>query len=147
MGGGGVDGAIHRAAGPSLKEACRVIVERQGRLPPGQAVITSAGNLPARYVIHTVGPIYSGRGEDPKTLASCYRTSLALAEEKGLASVAFPSISTGAYRYPLDEAAEVALGAVADFLRNQACTVKLVRFVLFGDRAYRAYEEAAQSLS
>ncbi len=147
MGGGGVDGAIHKAAGPGLKEECKRIVASQGRLPPGQAVITSAGRMKAKHVIHTVGPIYSGAPKDPYILADCYKNSLALAEKQSLQSVAFPSISTGAYRYPLNEAAPVALSAVADFLRQNATTLRLVRFVLYSEQAYAAYEQAAKALS
>lgn len=141
MGGGGVDGAIHRAGGPRILAACRLIRERRGPLPAGQAVLTTGGELPARYVIHTVGPIWHGgtHGE-AETLASCYRTSLALAHEHGLTSVAFPSISTGVYGYPVEQAARVAVQAVREALQERT-TVTLVRFVLFsaGDLAqYRA---------
>lgn len=150
MGGGGVDGAIHRAGGPQILEECKQIVARIGRLDPGKAVITTGGNLKARYVIHTVGPIWRGgsRGE-PETLASAYRESLKLAAEKGLTSVAFPSISTGAYGYPLQEAAEVALKAVIDFLNSQAEGLSLERvgFVLFDQRTYQVYEETLRRLA
>ena len=145
-GGGGVDGAIHRAAGRLLDEECRAIIARQGRLPAGQAVITSGGNLPARHVIHTVGPIYSGNPKDPVVLADCYRNSLMVAEQENLRSVAFPSISTGAYRYPLELASVVALRAVSGFLENQARSLRIVRFVLFSKAAYDAYEQAAADL-
>ncbi|MBW2278337.1 MAG: macro domain-containing protein, partial [Deltaproteobacteria bacterium] len=102
MGGGGVDGAIHRVGGPAILEACKQIRAEHGRLPAGRAVITTGGNLPARFVIHTVGPIWSGGEKDePRTLASCYRESLDLAAVNGLRSIAFPSISTGAYGYPV----------------------------------------------
>jgi len=145
-GGGGVDGAIHRAGGPAILEECREIVKRQGRLPPGRACVTTAGRLKAKYVIHTVGPIYSGSPDDPLTLASCYTESLRLADEKGLRSVSFPAISTGAYGYPMDEAALVALRAVADYARGRT-GIRLVRFVLFGDRAFEAFRSAADSIS
>ena len=141
MGGGGVDGAIHRAGGPAILEECKKIVAKQGRLPTGQAVITTGGNLPAKYVIHTVGPIYSQR-TDHRTqsteLRSCYIESLKLAAAKKLKSIAFPSISTGAYRYPLSEAAPIAVQAVKDFLKKET-SIKEVYFVLFNDETYRAY--------
>lgn len=150
MGGGGVDGAIHRAGGPKILEECKQIVARIGRLEPGKAVITSGGNLKAGYVIHTVGPIWHGgsRGE-PETLASAYRESLKLAAERDLKSVAFPSISTGAYGYPLEEAAEVALKAVMDFLNSQGEGLSLERvgFVLFDQRTYQVYEQTLRRLA
>jgi len=153
MGGGGVDGAIHRAGGPAVDAECKEIVRRQGRLPAGKAVITGAGNMPARHVIHTVGPVYPGKGRDDArsvssaaaTLASCFTESLALADANGLASLAFPAISTGAYGYPLDEAARVSLEAVAGYLRGET-GVELVRFVLFGERALDAFARAADAL-
>ncbi|MHC4249988.1 MAG: O-acetyl-ADP-ribose deacetylase [Planctomycetota bacterium] len=145
MGGGGVDGAIHRAGGPEILAECKIIVERQGRLPPGRAVITTAGNMPARHVIHTVGPIYSGSPMDPKTLASCYTESMKLADSSGLASVAFPAISCGVYGYPLDEAAEVSVKAVADYAREGETSVRLVKFVMFDARAEEAFTRAAES--
>ncbi len=144
MGGGGVDGAIHRAGGPQILEECKAIVARQGRLPPGQAVITTGGRLKARYVIHTVGPIWRGgtSGEE-QVLASAYRSALALAVERGLASVAFPSISTGAYGYPIEKAAPVALEAVRGFIRERArrggLSLQEVRFVLFSPRDFEVY--------
>ena len=143
MGGGGVDGAIHRAGGPAILEECKGIVARQGRLPAGRAVITSGGSLKARYVIHTVGPVWRGgeKGE-PELLASAYRESLKLASEKGLASVSFPSISTGAYGYPVASAAVVALGTVASFLREEDTPLREVVFVLFDSRTYEAYSTA-----
>lgn len=143
MGGGGVDGAIHRAGGPAILADCREIVKRQGRLPAGKAVITIAGDMPSRHVIHTVGPVYSGKPSDPVTLASCFTESLKLADEHKLRSVAFPAISCGVYGYPLDEAAKVALGAVADYARGKT-GVELVRFVLFGERACNAFANAAE---
>jgi O-acetyl-ADP-ribose deacetylase (regulator of RNase III) len=144
MGGGGVDGAIHRAGGPAILEECKAIRRQRGPLPPGQAAATTGGNLPARYVIHTVGPIWQGGAHhEPETLASAYRESLKLADELKLASVAFPSISTGAYGYPVDEAAEVALRAVAEALKN-ARHVREARFVLFDQRTFEHYEQAAK---
>jgi O-acetyl-ADP-ribose deacetylase (regulator of RNase III) len=146
MGGGGVDGAIHRAGGPTILEECRRIVARQGTLSPGEAVITSAGRLPSRHVIHTVGPVWGGgRQGEAETLARCYRNSLRLAREHGLLSVAFPSISTGAYGYPVAEAARVAVRAVQDDVTS-ARGLALVRWVLFTEADRRVYEEAfAQS--
>ena len=142
LGGGGVDGAIHRAGGPKILEECRQI----GGCPTGEARLTTGGNLKARYVIHTVGPVYQGGGRrEPELLASCYRESLKLASSKGLTSVAFPSISTGAYGYPLSEAARVALKTVMDYL-SQHQEIKLARFVLFGRAAFDAYVKAVWEL-
>ena len=137
-GGGGVDGAIHRAGGTRIMAECR----RLGGCPPGKAVITGAGALGARYVIHAVGPVYRGgrRGESA-ILASAYRESLKLAAEHGIRSLSFPSISTGAYGYPVREAAEVALRTVMDFMEGEP-GIELVRFVLFSDDDLRAYESA-----
>lgn len=138
LGGGGVDGAIHRAGGPRILEECRQI----GGCPTGEARITTGGQLRARWVIHTVGPVYrDGRRGEPELLAAAYRSSLALAVECGIRSLAFPSISTGAYGYPLDEAAGIALGTVAEFLRSHS-EIALVRFVLFTPAALAAYEAA-----
>src|ERR687892_1828358 len=116
LGGGGVDGAIHRRGGPAILEECRRIrAERYpDGLPTGQAVATTGGNLPARWVIHTVGPVYAQHDDPSDLLASCHRESLRVADELGAGTVAFPAISTGVYRYPVEEAAEVAVGAVAD---------------------------------
>ena len=142
MGGGGVDGAIHQAGGPAILEECKQIVARQGRLPTGQAVITTGGNLKARYVIHTVGPIWHGGGRnEADLLASAYRESLKLASERGLSSISFPSISTGAYGYPVADATRVAIKTVASFLREET-TLKEVVFVLFDARTYEAYSSA-----
>jgi O-acetyl-ADP-ribose deacetylase (regulator of RNase III) len=142
LGGGGVDGAIHRAGGPQILEECRKI----GGCPPGEARITSGGRLKARYVIHTVGPIYYGgqRGE-AQTLANAYRSSLALASQRGIKSLAFPSISTGAYGYPIGQASPIALRTTMDFLQAHP-EVELVRFVLFGQSAYDAYRKALEGL-
>jgi len=145
MGGGGVDGAIHRKGGLKIVEECRVIraTEWPDGLPTGKAVITSGGNLKARYVIHTVGPVWRGGGRgEPELLAEAYRNSLALAASRGLKTVAFPSISTGAYGYPVEEASRVALKAVRDFLERWE-GLEEVMFVLFTDRDLRAYENAA----
>jgi O-acetyl-ADP-ribose deacetylase (regulator of RNase III) len=142
-GGGGVDGAIHRAGGPEIMEECR----RIGRCPTGSAVITTGGRLPARHVIHTVGPVWSGgiRGE-PNLLASAYRSSLQLAEENRVKSVAFPSISTGVYGYPIDQAARIALRTVSDYLKGKT-SLELVRFVLFGQSALNIYVRALEELA
>ena len=147
MGGGGVDGAIHRAGGPAILEECKQIVARQGRLPAGKAVITTAGNLKAGHVIHTVGPIWHGGGRgEAELLASAYRESLKLAAENQLASIAFPSISTGAYGYPLDRAARVAIGTVAAFLRQGVTSLREVVFVLFDSQTLRAYTSALKEI-
>jgi len=133
LGGGGVDGAIHRAGGPSILEECREIRRTQhpGGLPTGEAVITTAGRMPARYVIHTAGPVYGREGgREAELLAAAYRNSLALAAAHALASVAFPSISTGAYSYPREEAAAVASRSIAEFLDGDE-TIREVRLVFF----------------
>jgi len=148
MGGGGVDGAIHRAGGPTILEQCKQIVAKQGRLLPGKAVITTGGNLPAKYVIHTVGPIWNGgTNNEAQILASCYRESLNIAKAKKLASILFPSISTGAYRYPLKEAAKVAVEAVTWFLKEEVVSLKEVRFVLFDSRTYEVYQKALRDIT
>lgn len=147
MGGGGVDGAIHRAGGPAILEECRNIVAEQGRLPAGQAVATTAGRMKAGHVIHTVGPVWNGgNNNEPETLASCYRESLKLADKLHLHSVAFPSISTGIYGYPIDLAAEIALRTAAQTL-GQMKYVREVRFVLFGSDAMRVFAESLKRLS
>ncbi|MGB9237096.1 MAG: O-acetyl-ADP-ribose deacetylase [Terriglobales bacterium] len=147
LGGGGVDGAIHRSGGPSILEECKRIVAKIGRLPAGKAVFTTAGRLPAKYVIHTVGPIYGGgKNKEAETLASCYRESLRLADEHAIASVAFPSVSTGAYGYPVHEAAEIAIRAVTECLLGTT-GVNLVRFVLFSASDCQTYVHAAEKIS
>jgi O-acetyl-ADP-ribose deacetylase (regulator of RNase III) len=146
MGGGGVDGAIHRAGGPAILEECQKIVARQGRLPTGKAVITTGGNLKARYVIHTVGPIWhGGSGNEAELLRSAYYECLKLATERNLTSISFPSISTGAYGYPVDEAAKIAVSTVVPFLKEQATSLKDVVFVLFDSRTYQSYRSALQA--
>lgn len=146
MGGGGVDGAIHRAGGPEILLECKKIRQTRGQCAPGDAVITRAGKLQARYVIHTVGPIWHGGGSrEAETLASAYRRCLDLAVEACLHTIAFPSISTGAYGYPVEKAAEVALSAVADFcFSNQ--TLKEIRFVLFDPSTLKAYKTALAAM-
>jgi O-acetyl-ADP-ribose deacetylase len=140
MGGGGVDGAIHRAGGPVILEECRKIITRIGRLDTGKAVITTGGNLKAKYVIHTVGPIWRGGNmKEADLLASAYTESLKLAAAYKLKSMAFPSISTGAYGYPLPEAASVALQVVARYLRSNNTTLETVNFVLYDSTAYEIY--------
>jgi O-acetyl-ADP-ribose deacetylase (regulator of RNase III) len=147
LGGGGVDGAIHRAGGPAILAECKAIRANQGECPPGEAVVTTGGRLPARYVIHTVGPVWRGGDRrEPEILASCYRISLRLAVENGVRSIAFPSISTGAYGYPVEKAAPVALSTVAAFLRMEKLAPGLVRFVLFDAGTLRAYHEALEVL-
>ena len=143
-GGGGVDGAIHRAGGPKIMEECR----RIGGCPTGEARITSGGELAVRYVIHAVGPVYrDGVSGEKRLLANAYLSSLRLAVEHDLHSIAFPSLSTGAYRYPLRDAADVALRTVAGFLQDEGHGLELVRFVLFDERTLREYEAALDRLS
>lgn len=147
LGGGGVDGAIHRAGGPAILEDCHRIVAQIGSLPAGQAVATTGGKLKARYVIHTVGPVWQGGYRDePEILASCYRESLSRADELHLRSVAFPAISTGAYGYPLEEAAEIAVTTVNEVLLTSAY-VREVRFVLFSPEAFEVYRKPLNRLS
>lgn len=142
LGGGGVDGAIHRAGGPRILEECRKL----GGCETGDAKITTGGNLPARYVIHTVGPVWSGgnRGE-PEKLASAYRRSLEVASENKCKTVSFPSISTGAYRFPIEKASKIALKTVVDYL-NSHSDIEQVNFVLFSDRDLETYKESAREL-
>jgi len=147
MGGGGVDGAIHRAGGPAILEGCKQIVSRQGRLPTGKAVMTTGGNLKASYVIHTVGPIWHGGNKgETELLASAYHESLKLAAENHLASISFPSISTGAYGYPVDKASRVAIRAVNAFLRQSVTSLREVVFVLFDSQTFRAYSLALREI-
>jgi O-acetyl-ADP-ribose deacetylase (regulator of RNase III) len=147
MGGGGVDGAIHRAGGPRILEECTEIRARQGELPAGKAVITSGGDLPAKWVIHTVGPVWRGgeRGE-PELLRSCYCECVSLARERELKSLAFPSVSTGVYGYPVDLAAIEALGAVVEELRVDPGTLRLVRWVLFDGVTMAAYVDVLNDM-
>ena len=141
-GGGGVDGAIHRSGGPAIMDECRKI----GSCPIGGAVITAGGKLKAKYVIHAVGPVYKdGRHGEKGVLALAYRASLKLALDKGVKSIAFPSISTGAYGYPVEEAAVVALGTTVDFLKTHK-GMELVRFVLFSDRDLGIYRNVLREI-
>lgn len=143
MGGGGVDGAIHRAGGPAILEECKQVVSRQGRLPTGKAVITTGGNLKAKFVIHTVGPVWHGGSKgEPELLASAYRESLKVATENNLSSISFPSISTGAYGYPVAEAAKVAMNTVVSFLKEGVTSIKEIVFVLFDSTTFQAYLSA-----
>ena len=140
MGGGGVDGAIHRRGGPAILEECERIrqTELPAGLPTGRAVATTAGNLPARWVIHTVGPVYARSDDPPGELASCHTESLRVADQLGARIVAFPAISTGVYGYPLEEAAAVSIRAV----RDAETAVDEVRFVLFDEGSHAAFERA-----
>ncbi len=141
--GGGVDGAINRAGGPKIQEEARKI----GHCPTGQAVITTGGNLKAKFVIHTVGPIYrDGRHGEPELLASAYRECLKAASARGIKSLAFPSLSTGVYGYPVADAARVALTTVKDYLTEHP-EIQLVRFVLFGQPTFNAFTEALRELN
>lgn len=141
-GGGGVDGAIHRAGGPAIMEECRKI----GRCPTGDAVVTTAGEIPAAYVIHTVGPVWRGGAKNEKELLrSAYENSLARAEEKGLKSIAFPSVSTGVYGYPIEKAGEVAVETVLDHLEGGSSLEKVI-FVLFGASDHEVYDKTVRKL-
>ncbi len=142
LGGGGVDGAIHRAAGPELLAECRTI----GGCPAGEARITKGYDLPAKYVIHTVGPVYSGRPRDSQLLSSCYRHSLQLAADHKAASVAFPAVSCGVYGYPIEKACRIAVATVAEFL-NKNQSVRRVVFVLFSSGDYRVYKEYLEKIA
>jgi O-acetyl-ADP-ribose deacetylase len=147
LGGGGVDGAIHRAGGPAILEQCREIVSKIGRLAAGNAVITTGGKLAAKYVIHTVGPIFrDGNHRENEILTSCHIESIRLADEHGLASIAFPAISTGAFGYPVNEAAPIAISSSAQAL-GWAKHVGFCRFVLFDAATVRAFESAAGKLA
>ncbi len=140
-GGGGVDGAIHRAGGPSIMEECRKI----GGCPTGEAVVTPAGRLPAKYVFHAVGPIYSGSLDDQRLLASAYQSCLNLAEQHQVKSIAFPSLSTGIYGYPLELAAPIALHTIIEHIKKPTC-LQQVLMVLFGESAYKVHEQALDKL-
>jgi O-acetyl-ADP-ribose deacetylase (regulator of RNase III) len=145
LGGGGVDGAIHRAGGPAILEDCRKIVARQGGCKTGEAVITGAGNLPAKFVIHTVGPVWNGgrNGEEAK-LKSCYTNSLRLAEENGCTTIAFPNISTGIYGFPKEPAAQIAVSTVEELAERHH--IEKVKFVCFDDENYGIYTKLLAEL-
>ena len=147
LGGGGVDGAIHRAGGPAILEECMKIREKQGGCPVGEAVITSAGNLPCKYVIHTVGPVWQGGHEqEAPLLANCYRYSLLMAIQHGIKTIAFPNISTGVYRFPKQQAAEIAIAEVKKFLsRNNS--IEQVIFICFDDENFRIYDRLLNTAS
>ncbi len=141
LGGGGVDGAIHRAGGPQILEECKAIRARQGGCPPGQAVITSGGRLRARSVIHTVGPVwYGGSHGEEETLVHAYENSLKLALEHGIKTIAFPSISTGAYGFPIEQASRIAFQTVTTFVTGHPGTLEEVRFVVYDEKDRREYE-------
>lgn len=143
LGGGGIDGAIHRAAGPQLLEECRTL---QG-CSTGEAKLTKAYRLPCSYVIHTVGPVWRGGANgEPEKLASCYYNSLKVAMEHGIRTVAFPSISTGVYRYPVEKAAKEAVGAVCSFMEQFPDAIDLVEWVLFDDKTLKAYENEVKNV-
>jgi len=147
MGGGGVDGAIHRAGGPAILEECRKIVARQGGCKTGDAVITTAGNLPAKFVIHTVGPVWNGGNRNERELlANCYRNSLQLAVDNNCKTIAFPNISTGVYRFPKAEAAKIAAQTVNEFL-HKTTEIDNVIFVCFDDENFRLVEDELKKLS
>jgi O-acetyl-ADP-ribose deacetylase len=142
-GGGGVDGAIHRAGGPEIMQDLDRIRQQIGRLPAGDAVATTAGKLPAQYVFHTVGPVYrDGKHDEPSLLASCYQTCLRLADERGIATIAFPAISTGIFGYPLDAAAGIAVREVVNHLEKPATTLQRAIFVVFDRSALNVYAAA-----
>ncbi|HEU5166308.1 MAG TPA: O-acetyl-ADP-ribose deacetylase [Chitinophagaceae bacterium] len=144
MGGGGVDGAIHRAGGPAILEECRKIIAKQGSCKTGEAVITTAGNLPAKFVIHTVGPVWKdGKKNEAASLAACYQNSLKLAVKHKLSSIAFPNISTGIYGYPKKEAGKIAIDIVTEFL-DQSDLITKVYFVCFDEENYQLYDSLIQ---
>lgn len=142
LGGGGVDGAIHRAAGPQLLEECRTI----GGCPTGEARITGGYNLPARHVIHTVGPVYSGKPQDSRLLTSCYFNSLTLAVENNLATIAFPAISCGVYGYPIEDACKIAVDTGCDFLKANPSVQKII-YILFSEKDCAVYQAYLKSIS
>jgi len=145
MGGGGVDGAIHRAGGPAILEECRKIIARQGSCQPGEAVITTGGKLPARFVIHTEGPVWNnGKYNEAQTLANCYNNCLSLATNHSIATIAFPNISTGIYGYPKEEAARTAINTVTRFLSDNE-SLSQVSFVCFDEENYVIYQKILDS--
>jgi O-acetyl-ADP-ribose deacetylase (regulator of RNase III) len=146
-GGGGVDGAIHRAGGPGIMRELDEIRRQTGRCPTGSAVVTSAGNLPARYVFHAVGPVYrGGRHGEAELLASCYRKCLALAEEREVRTISFPAISTGVYGYPMEEAAEISIAEVRAHFEKPGTRVEQAIFVVFGKAAYETWRRVLDRL-
>ncbi|MDQ2843429.1 MAG: O-acetyl-ADP-ribose deacetylase [Acidobacteriota bacterium] len=146
-GGGGVDGAIHRAGGPEIMRELDAIREKQGGCPTGSAVVTSGGLLPAKYIFHAVGPRYrDGTHDESKLLISCYSTCLKLASERDVKTMSFPSISTGIYGYPIDEAAEIAVRTVADWLRENRGPLHTVKLIQFSERDHQVYRRHAQDL-
>ncbi len=147
IGGGGVDGAIRNAGGDAVTQACDAIRAQQGGCPTGKAAMTTGGNLPAQYIIHTVGPVWNGGDAgEPDLLASCYKESMALAAKNGLQSIAFPSISTGVYGYPTEKAAIIALKTIWDLAENADRMPTLVKFVLFDDATFGCYTDALSAL-
>ncbi len=141
LGGGGVDGAIHRAGGPKILEECKNIRAKQGKCPTGEAVITTGGNMATRYVIHTPGPVWhGGNRNEEQLLRNSYYNCLNLAKENGIKSISFPSISTGVYRFPIEKAARIALTTVKEFIQEHK--LEEVRFVLFSEKDLKVYEEA-----
>jgi len=146
LGGGGVDGAVHRAGGPKILVECKKIRSKQKGCPTGKAVITTGGNMATKYVIHTVGPVWSGgaRNED-QLLRNAYHNSLNLAKKNGIKSISFPSISTGVYRFPIDKAAKIALATVKEFI--QEYNFAEIRFVLFSEKDLKVYEEALNEIA
>lgn len=142
LGGGGVDGAIHRAGGPQILAECMAIRQKQGGCKTGEAVYTTAGNLPARYVIHTVGPVWNdGNKNEAALLANCYRNSLIIANELKLQSIAFPNISTGIYHFPKEAAATIAVATVKDFIQHDNQSIQTVLFVCFDEENYHYYQQ------
>jgi O-acetyl-ADP-ribose deacetylase (regulator of RNase III) len=142
MGGGGVDGAIHRAGGFTILEDCKKIVAKQGRLPTGEAVITTGGNLPAKYVIHTVGPVYhNGNSNEQNLLKNAYYNSLKIGSKNNVNTIAFPSISTGIYGYPINEASKIAFNTVIEYINKEDFNYQEIRFIVFSDIDYNVYQQ------
>lgn len=141
LGGGGVDGAIHRAGGSAILEACQKIRDKQGKCKTGEAVITTAGKLPAQYVIHAVGPVWNSNVKEEILLQSAYLNSLKIAEDNSIKTIAFPNISTGIYKFPKDKAAQIAIKTVTEFLKISSICIEKVIFVCFDDENYNIYNE------
>lgn len=141
--GGGVAGAIHRKAGPGLWEECKKL----GGCQTGEAKITRGYNLPNKYVIHTVGPVYTGKGDEAELLSNCYINSLKLADKNRISSISFPAISTGAFGYPIKEAAEIALKTISKYLKNEKTEIKIVRMVLYDDKGFTIHKEILKELA